>query len=463
VTIAADALAEPGVPAVVRLAPALDATLVVTEVLHRLGSEGVLVLAPSRWRAARLADRLAGSGVETALLPDQWEQAARGRATVVGARAAAWAPLERVRAALVLDAHDEAYREERTPTWSAVDVVTERARRDGAPVVLVSPCPPLTVTEGARLVTTDRSLERRGWPVIEVVDRSADDPRTGLISDRLSRLLGTVLEQPEGRVVCILNRSGRIRLLACALCGSLVRCTRCGGAMAQPTAGGVLECRRCGETRPPVCAQCDSTKLRSLRIGVARATEELSALTGVEAVEVAGRAAPEVPDSARLVVGTEAALHRAGRADAVAFLEFDQHLLAPRFGAGEQSLALLARAARLVGARPRRGRVLVQTRIPEHEVLRAAERADPGQLAGVERGLRRALDLPPFGVLALLRGPGAAAMAGRLDRIAGVATSSIDPDRWLVRAPEHRTLCDALAGVERPADRVRVEVDPVDV
>ena len=46
--------------------------------------------------------------------------------------------------------------------------------------------------------------------------------------------------QPEGRVVCILNRTGRIRLLACARCGTLARCTRCGGAMAQSEAGGGL-------------------------------------------------------------------------------------------------------------------------------------------------------------------------------------------------------------------------------
>jgi primosomal protein N' (replication factor Y) len=32
--------------------------------------------------------------------------------------------------------------------------------------------------------------------------------------------------------------------------------------------------------------------------------------------------------------------------------------------------------------------------------------------------------------------------------------------RWLVRAPDHRALCDALAGIERPPGRLRVAVDP---
>ena len=71
-------------------------------------------------------------------------------------------------------------------------------------------------------------------------------------------------------------------------------------------------------------------------------------------------------------VGTEAVLHRVTEADAVAFLDFDQELLAPRYRAVEEALALLARAARLVGGRRPGARVLVQTRVPNHEVLDAA-------------------------------------------------------------------------------------------
>jgi primosomal protein N' (replication factor Y) len=449
-------------PTVVRLAPALDAALVVLELVHRTGPAGVLVLAPSHARAGQLATRLRRSGVPVALMPDMWEKASSGRSLVVGTRAAAWAPIPRLRAAVILDAHDEGYREERSPTWSAIDVVVERGRRDQAAVVLVTPCPPLTMTEARTVVTTPRSVERRGWPTVEIVDRTGDDPRTGLFSERLAYLLHSVLERPVGRVVCILNRTGRTRLLACAQCGALARCSRCGGAVAQFESGGPLQCRRCDEIRPAVCAQCDSTRLKSLRIGVTRATEELSALSGVDAVEITGGSGPTEAEGARLVVGTEAALHRVARADAVVFLDIDQHLLAPRFAAGEETLALLARASRLVGTREGGGRVLVQTRIPDHEVLRAAANADPALLAVPERALRETLSLPPFGALSALWGPGAAAFAEGLRAIDDITVSSVDPDRWMVRAPDHQTLCDALAAVPRPPDRLRVEVDPTD-
>jgi primosomal protein N' (replication factor Y) (superfamily II helicase) len=216
-----------------------------------------------------------------------------------------------------------------------------------------------------------------------------------------------------------------------------------------------------------VCAVCDSSRLRSLRVGVTRVAEELSALTKTRAVEVSGPSG-SVEVDARLVVGTEAALHRVGRADVVAFLDFDQHLLAPRFAASEEALALLARAARLVGGRDGSGRLLVQTRIPDHEVLQAAAHADPERVSDPERRLRRSLRLPPFGALALLSGPGGTPFADQLASFDGItvstiARSSTGADRWLVRARDHRVLCDALDGAERPAERLRVEVDPGDV
>lgn len=452
--------------AVVRLAPALDPLLLVEAIIRRL--DRVLVVAPSHQRVDQIAARLRGSGTTVAVLPDGWATAAAGAPVVVGTRIAAWAPTETLGAVLVIDAHDEAYREERAPTWSAVDVLIERARRDHAPCVLVTPCPTVSLLEGVSLVHTSRAVERRGWPPVEVVDRREDDPRTGLFSERLSQLLHSVL--PDGRAVCILNRTGRARLLACASCGSLASCTRCGGALEQQDAGGVLRCRRCGRERPVVCALCDSTRMKLLRMGVSRAREELSALMGMEAVEISANSAPGVgsPDSGdHLVVGTEAALHRVGRADVVAFLDFDQHLLASRFAAGEEALALLARAARVVGGRvvgrEGGGRVLVQTRMPTHPALSAAMHADPSRLTDGERELRAGLELPPFAALATVGGPAAEELVTGLRGIEGLSISSLADEKWLVKAPDHGTLCDGLAAVPRPAGRVRVEVDPTDV
>src|SRR6202034_1962718 len=109
--------------------------------------------------------------------------------------------------------------------------------------------------------------------------------------------------------------------------------------------------------------------LKTLRVGVSRLREEISALLGVEVGEVSGPARdrgalgePAIPH-APVLIGTEAILHRVRKAAAVAFLDIDLHLLAPRFSATDETLGLLARAARLVGPRhvgPPSARVLVQ-------------------------------------------------------------------------------------------------------
>jgi primosomal protein N' (replication factor Y) len=44
---------------------------------------------------------------------------------------------------------------------------------------------------------------------------------------------------------------------------------------------------------------------------------------------------------------------------------------------------------------------------------------------------------------------------------AGVDVLGPSDGQWLVRAPDHQVLCDALATVTRPPGRLRLEVDPL--
>ncbi|HEX2700573.1 MAG TPA: hypothetical protein VHM89_10275 [Acidimicrobiales bacterium] len=448
--LAQEALA--GARSVVRLPPAADLLpLVLAAVAAARGD--VLVLAPSVEGASALAGRMRGAGVPVALAPRDWARAAAGGWAVVGARGAAWSPVPGLAAAVVIDAHDEAYREERSPTWNAWEVVAERAGRAGVACVLVSPCPTLEQLAWGRLLAPARAAERSGWPVVEIIDRRRADPRSGLYSDRVVDVV-----RGGGRVACVLNRKGRAQLLACGACGELLRCEHCDGGLAQADDGDALRCRRCERTRAAVCQSCGAARLRRLRPGVTRVREELEALAGRPVAEVTGESA-DLP-GAGVLVGTDALLHRLPAADAVVFLDFDRELLAARFRAAEQALALLARAARLVGGRAAGGRVVVQTRLPGHEVLRAAVHADAGRVAAHEAPRRADLRLPPAAALALVSGDGAGFVAalGPEVEVLGPADG-----RWLVRASDHTVLADALAAVPRTGARLRVEVDPARV
>ncbi len=258
----------------------------------------------------------------------------------------------------------------------------------------------------------------------------------------------------------MLNRKGRARLLACGSCGELARCERCTSATVQLDTE--LSCRACGLTRPLVCAACGSARLKALKLGVSRAGDELAGLTGRTVGEVTAES-DGVPD-VDILIGTEAVLHRVVDADLVAFLDFDQELLAPRFRAGDQALALLARAGRLVGGRASGRRVLVQTRLPRHEVLVAALHGEPARFTAAEDARRHELGFPPHGTLASISGPAAVDLVERV-RAGTPAIAILGPDegRWLLRADDAESLADALKAAGRPPGRLRVEVDPLRV
>jgi primosomal protein N' (replication factor Y) len=452
----------------VRLPPAADPTGLIAGLA---GRGPLLVVVPSLARALALARRLRRGGGDVAVVPEEWAQARAGSAVVVGSRAAAWAPCPGLASAVVVDGHDEALWQEQAPTWNAVDVVAERCLRAEAQCVVLSPCPGLALSATCELVRVEEDAERAGWASLRVVDLRSEDPRSGLYSEELVALL-----RSRRRVVCVLNRLGRFRLLVCTACGDVAACERCGGALSASGVGAVttgvasqtgaataLFCRRCGLARPEVCARCGSQRLRHLRPGVSRVREELEMLARRPVAEVTAATREGVPAEA-LLVGTEALLWRldgSDRVDAVVFLDFDQEMLAPRVRAGEEALGLLASASRAVGGH--RGLVLVQTRTPDHPVLAAAAAGNPEILATHEEPVRQALRWPPFSSVAIISGPAAAEFASALTSSAGGAVEVLGPSpegRFLVKAGSATALSEALWSAPRPAERLRVEVQP---
>jgi len=440
--------------AVLRLPPAADPYPVA---LHAAVRGHALILCPSADRARHLGLRMRRAGVTVAIMPRDWALARAG-ATVVGSRAAAWAPVRDLAAVVVLDEHDEAWQQEQAPTWNARDVAAERARRAGVPCVLVSAMPSLEAQAWGELIVASRGAERDGWPKVDVIDRRHDDPgRAGLFSERLVAAL-----RSGGRVVCVLNRKGRSRLMACTSCGEVAHCERCEASVVLSDEG-TFDCARCGATRPPICLACGGTTFKNLRAGVTRVREELEALAKTPVVEVTGATRDLRLDEARVYVGTEAVLHQLESADVVAFLDFDQELLAPRYRAAEEAFALLVRAGRLVGGRRGDGRVLVQTRLPGHEVIQAAVLADPARVSAAEADRRALMRFPPVTAMAAVSGASAPAFIEALERAAfpGVEVLGPSDGQWLLRSDRHATLLDALAATPRPPGRLRVTVDPL--
>jgi len=305
---------------------------------------------------------------------------------------------------------------------------------------------------------------------VEVVDLRDEEPGHGMLSAALADALRHTVDR-DARAVCMLNRRGRARLLACRTCGELARCERCGATVEQRDAG--FGCASCDTFRPQVCLHCHGATFRAVRPGISRVRDDLAALlprTEVGSVDAATDDVPDVP----VLVGTEAVLHRvSGAVGLVAYLELDQELLAPRARAAEQALWLLVRGARLLSAASGAGsgRLLVQTRVPGHPVVAAARHGDPMRVVDDDLPRRQALGFPPFGGLAELRGApdpvagaAAAVSSAGVTVLGPVADGSSGSTRALLRAASVAELCDALAApavdAARAKGRLRIDVDP---
>lgn len=352
----------------------------------------VLVVCPTQ-RMARLgAAALRRRGLGVACLPDDWAVGAAGADVVIGARSAAFAPCRDMSTIVVIDEHDEALKEERSPAWDATSVAAERARRAGVPLVCTSPVPSAEshVRWDGRFGIVSST---KGWPTIRVEDLS-ELPVSGSL---LGSALLAAARDTSAVTLAVLNTKGRSKLIVCAGCSSVQRCPECRSLLSETDDG--MWCGRCRQAGPAICGACGRTALRALKAGTAGLCRQIERSTGLRPVEVTA----ETPlDSLRggLFVGTEAVLRRVDHADTVIFCDIDRDLGAPRITAPREVLADVARAARVVGAD---GTVVIQTRDVSHPVVVALASEDPdvavAEFLSHDVATRETLGMPPFSTL----------------------------------------------------------------
>jgi primosomal protein N' (replication factor Y) len=191
-----------------------------------------------------------------------------------------------------------------------------------------------------------------------------------------------------------------------------------------------------------------------------------------------------------ILVGTQMVTkgHDLPNVTLVGVLNADAALSLPDFRAAERSFHLLVQVAGRAGRGDVKGRVLIQTRSPDHPAITFAATHDVRGFVEQEMALRQELDYPPFARLALVRidaleearARGAAEHLARLARQEGQGAEVLGPApaplvrlrnrfryRFLVRSSDRAALRSALLAVARaPADRqvrVAIDVDPVNM
>ena len=156
-----------------------------------------------------MALRRAGVSVALAPTSGRLQPGCDGRRHPV----AAWMPMPDLAAVVVIDEHDERFKEERTPAWHAREVALERARRAVVPAVMTSRCRRSRRSVPARsCVVTDRSNAMTGRSSTCSTDATRIRPsrvRSPPIFDATSTVIGEWCASSTARVGLVCSPARR--------------------------------------------------------------------------------------------------------------------------------------------------------------------------------------------------------------------------------------------------------------
>jgi primosomal protein N' (replication factor Y) len=420
------------------------------------------------------------SGLSEAARLDQWRRIVLGQVeVVVGARSAVFAPLPRPGLIVVDEEHDPSYKQEGGFLYQARDVALYRGKLAHAAVVLVSATPQVSTFYRARegqyqYLNLARRVTPQALPEVELIDlRRRWDRDEKIISRALAQALEEVLSRGE-QALLFLNRRGYSRVLFCLFCGHVFQCRQCSVALTHHQGSARLVCHYCGYGHevPERCPQCTSLAVKHYGIGTERVEAEVARL--VPGARVARLDRDTAPHSGQAVavfnrfaegeldilVGTQMITkgHHFPRVTLVGAVEADLSLFFPEYHAGERTFQLLAQVAGRAGRGEARGRVLIQTRHPEHYVFQAVKALDYEGFYRQEIEARRQSGYPPFTRLALARlsGENEDAVKRGARWIAEALQQEVSRDRDL--APFVRILGPAPPGLARLKGRYRWQI-----
>ena len=452
-----------------------------------------LLLAPEIGLTPQLAERLKArfrvpaavlhSGLGDGERLSAWADARAGRARlIVGTRSAVFVPCRELGLIVVDEEHDPSYKQQDGFRYQARDLAVMRASRAGIPVVLGSATPALeSLLNVQRGRYTHPRLTKKVTgsrpPLARLVDLNRHPPEHGLSAP----LVEAMTEQLESgsQVLLYLNRRGFAPVLMCPDCRQTEECSHCDARLVFYRRRDLLLCHHCGARRrpPPACGNCGSP-LQTIGRGTERLEEELQArfedypVARMDRDNVRGRRRLENilggirERHYRILLGTQMLTkgHDFPSLGLVGVIDADQGMFSQEFRGPERLAQTLVQVAGRAGRRERPGLLVLQTRFPEHPLLRQLLKEGYGGFAATALDLRRRSGWPPFAHLAVLRAnaPEAASVREFLDRAkaavpensAGSAVEVLGPAPALMERRRDRNHAHLLA---RSTDRARLQ------
>ena len=404
---------------------------IIRTVLER--GQQVLVLVPEITLTPQLEDRfrqrfaisiaLSHSKLTDNQRQSAWLQMQQGDCSILlGTRSALFTPLKNPGLIILDEEHDASFKQQEGFRFSARDIAVVRGKLLHIPVLLGSATPSLESLY---------NVDKQRYQLLHLPDRAGNaiepvlqlmDIRNKRISEGLSEALieemRLILSKNE-QVLLFLNRRGFAPTLICHSCGWVARCQRCDANLVIHFDEACLRCHHCGQEQRLIkqCPACKVGELTPLGLGTERVEKVLAELFPDKVTVRLDRDSTQRKGSLEnylqqinqgkvdIILGTQMLSkgHHFPNVTLVAILDVDSGLFSIDFHAPEKLAQMIVQVSGRAGRAEKPGKVIMQTRQPEHPLLTTLIREGYRSFAKTALAERKEALLPPFSYQALLR------------------------------------------------------------
>lgn len=339
---------------------------------------------------------------------------------IIGARSALFLPFNDLGLIVVDEEHEQTFKQQDpAPRYHARDAAIVLAGMYDAKVLLGSATPGIETYYNATggKYGYVQLTERYGKVLppeivlVDIKDKYKRKRMTGHFSDTLNEAIAEALS--EGRqVILFQNRRGYSPWVECMTCGHVPQCPQCDVSLTYYKFKNQLRCHYCGYNiaNPTHCHQCHSTDLSTKGFGTEQIEMELKGLFPTKNVwrmdqdTTRGKFGYEkIIDAFKnreidILVGTQMlakGLHF-DNVSLVGILNADNMLYQPDFRAFERAYQMMVQVAGRAGRKDVRGKVLIQTYNPLHNIIQQVTDNDYPAMYKEQVYERHNFKYPPF-------------------------------------------------------------------
>jgi len=339
---------------------------------------------------------------------------------VLGARSSLLLPFSNLGLIIADEEHETSFKQyDPAPRYHARDAAIVLAKMHQGKIVLGSATPSVesyhnAMTQKYALATITRRYGDVLMPDMELVDikeKHRKKRMKGHFSDRLLEEIEETLENGE-QVILFQNRRGYAPIIECNTCGHSPQCPNCDVSLTYHQYKNQLRCHYCSHhiAMQQQCLACGSHELDTKGFGTQQIEQELKEL--LPEVKV-GRMDLDTTrgkygyqkiissfeqQEIQILVGTQMLTKGLDfrNVNLVGIMNADSMLNFPDFRAHERSFQLIQQVAGRAGRTKKRGKVIVQTYNPYHQILQQVSVGDYENMFKDQLNDRRQFHYPPF-------------------------------------------------------------------